>query len=128
MTAPGLAARRHPRAAWVRAKLREGLAREERSLLLLRVERCLPWRDIAAVMSDDRTAASEAALCKRFERLRAKAAPVVQGAGATLRVGATPTGPLLLEATRTSRAATAPPASAETVTPEPGAGVARRIT
>jgi len=27
---------------------------------------------IAAVMSDDRTAASEAPLCKRFERLRAK--------------------------------------------------------
>jgi RNA polymerase sigma factor (sigma-70 family) len=52
------------------AKLREDLDAEERSLLLLRIERRLPWKDIAAVMADEPTGATEAALRKRFERMR----------------------------------------------------------
>jgi len=54
------------------AKLREDLDAEERSLLLLRIERRLPWKDIAAVMADEPTGATEAALRKRFERMRVK--------------------------------------------------------
>jgi RNA polymerase sigma-70 factor, ECF subfamily len=54
------------------AELRDSLDREERSLLLLRIERKLPWKEVAAVMAEDGTPAAEAALRKRFERLRAK--------------------------------------------------------
>jgi len=54
------------------AKLRESLDPEERSLLLLRIERRLPWKEVVAVMADEGTPAAEAALRKRFERLRVK--------------------------------------------------------
>jgi RNA polymerase sigma-70 factor (ECF subfamily) len=54
------------------AELRESLDPEERSLLLLRVERRLPWKEIAAIMAEDGTPTAEAALRKRFERLRTK--------------------------------------------------------
>jgi len=54
------------------AELREQLDPEERSLLLLRVEQRLPWKEVAAIMADDGAPAAEAALRKRFERLRAR--------------------------------------------------------
>ena len=54
------------------ADLRDSLDPEERSLRLLRIERRLPWREIAAIMADDGTPAAAVALRKRFERLRTK--------------------------------------------------------
>jgi RNA polymerase sigma-70 factor (ECF subfamily) len=54
------------------AVIRDQLDPEERSLLLLRVERKLPWKEIAAVMAEEGMPAGEAALRKRFERLRDK--------------------------------------------------------
>jgi RNA polymerase sigma-70 factor (ECF subfamily) len=50
------------------AELRATLSPEEQTLLTLRVDRDLPWSEIARVLGDD--AASEAALRKRFERLK----------------------------------------------------------
>lgn len=49
------------------AKLREGLTPEERTLLILRVDRELSWKDVAHVMELD-----EPVLRKRFERIRRK--------------------------------------------------------
>jgi RNA polymerase sigma-70 factor (ECF subfamily) len=54
------------------AELRAKLDPEERSLLLLRIERRLPWKEVAAIMAEDGTPAAEAALRKRFERLRVR--------------------------------------------------------
>jgi RNA polymerase sigma-70 factor, ECF subfamily len=67
------------------AKLRAELDPEDQTLLILRVNRQLPWRDIARIMTDEGDASDDdelkrraAALRKRFERLkeelRAKAA------------------------------------------------------
>jgi RNA polymerase sigma-70 factor (ECF subfamily) len=54
------------------AEVREQLDAEERSLLLLRVERRLSWKEVAAIMAEDGTPPAEAALRKRFERLRVR--------------------------------------------------------
>lgn len=60
------------------AALRARLSDDERELLVLRVDRGLDWREIAAVLSDDdvvddaRRAAESAKLRKRFERLKEK--------------------------------------------------------
>jgi RNA polymerase sigma-70 factor (ECF subfamily) len=51
------------------AKIRDQLDPEDRSLLVLRVERDLKWKDIAIVMSERGRAVDERALRKRFERL-----------------------------------------------------------
>lgn len=48
-------------------RLREELSPEEQTLLVLRVDRALEWRDVAEVMD-----AEEPAIRKRFERLREK--------------------------------------------------------
>ncbi len=48
-------------------KLREELEPDEQTLLILRIDRALEWRDVAEVMDIE-----EATLRKRFERLRAK--------------------------------------------------------
>jgi RNA polymerase sigma-70 factor, ECF subfamily len=48
------------------AKLRERLEPDDQTLLILRVDRDLSWADVARVMDG----ASEAALRKRFERLK----------------------------------------------------------
>src|SRR5262249_29552253 len=53
------------------SEIRDTLDPEERSLILLRVERRLPWKEVAAIMTE-RGAAAEATLRKRFERLRVK--------------------------------------------------------
>jgi RNA polymerase sigma-70 factor (ECF subfamily) len=47
------------------SKLQASLDAEERSLLVLRVDKRLPWKEVASVMAVD-----AAALRKRFERLR----------------------------------------------------------
>jgi len=48
-------------------KLREELSPEEQTLLVLRIDRGLDWREVAEVVD-----AEEAAVRKRFERLRDK--------------------------------------------------------
>jgi RNA polymerase sigma-70 factor, ECF subfamily len=64
------------------AKLREILDPEERTLLILRVDRALPWRDVAHVLADEGVSApSEAALRKRFERLKEKLGKAARDAG-----------------------------------------------
>jgi RNA polymerase sigma-70 factor (ECF subfamily) len=49
------------------ARLRDSLAPDERTLLILRIDRELPWRDVARVMEVE-----EPVLRKRFERIRRK--------------------------------------------------------
>ena len=62
------------------AKLRESLEPDDQALLVLRVDKKLPWRDIARVLTEDDDDAPSAAeldkkaatLRKRFERLKAE--------------------------------------------------------
>lgn len=49
------------------ARIREALAPEERMLLGLRIDRDLPWDDVAAIMGEE-----AATLRKRFERLKVR--------------------------------------------------------
>jgi RNA polymerase sigma-70 factor (ECF subfamily) len=52
-------------------RLRAGLAPDERALLVLRLDRGLSWAEVALVLAEERGAAvDEAALRKRFERLK----------------------------------------------------------
>ena len=53
-------------------KLRESLEPEEQTLLILRVDKAMPWEDVAEVLRADGEPASPAALRKRFERLKEK--------------------------------------------------------
>jgi RNA polymerase sigma-70 factor (ECF subfamily) len=53
-------------------KLRESLDHEEQTLLILRVDKGMPWEDVAEVMRADGEPATPAALRKRFERLKEK--------------------------------------------------------
>ena len=53
-------------------KLRESLDPEEQTLLILRVDKAMPWEDVAEVLRADGEAATPAALRKRFERLKEK--------------------------------------------------------
>jgi RNA polymerase sigma-70 factor (ECF subfamily) len=63
------------------AKLREKLEPEERTLLILRVDRRLPWRDVAHVLSETDKAADEQTLWKRFERIKDKLRRMAQAEG-----------------------------------------------
>jgi RNA polymerase sigma-70 factor, ECF subfamily len=54
------------------AAIRDSLDPTERSLILLRIDRRLAWKDVAAIMTERGTPSGEAALRKRFERLREK--------------------------------------------------------
>jgi RNA polymerase sigma-70 factor (ECF subfamily) len=61
--------------SWAKERLRglqESLAPDERSLLLLRVEKDLSWREVAQIMSRPERPLDEAAVRKRFERLKSK--------------------------------------------------------
>jgi RNA polymerase sigma-70 factor, ECF subfamily len=58
------------------AELRASLTPEERTLLVLRIDRELPWADVARVLETD-----EPALRKRYERLRRKLQRAAQDAG-----------------------------------------------
>jgi RNA polymerase sigma-70 factor, ECF subfamily len=52
-------------------RLREGLSPDERTLLVLRVDRGLAWGEVALVLGDERgVPVEESALRKRFERLK----------------------------------------------------------
>lgn len=56
-------------------QIRDALEPDDRTLLILRVDRRLAWRDIAAVMADDDASKADltrhaASLRKRFERLK----------------------------------------------------------
>ncbi len=64
------------------AKLREALEPEETTLLILRVDRGLAWREVAMVLADEGAPpVSEAALRKRFERLKEKLGKAAKDAG-----------------------------------------------
>ena len=54
------------------ARVREKLTPEEQTLLVLRVDRDLPWREVAAILSRDGAPIDEGAIRKRFERLKEK--------------------------------------------------------
>jgi len=54
------------------ARIKGSLDPFERSLLLLRVEKGLPWKDVARIMAEEGEELAEAALRKRFARLRAR--------------------------------------------------------
>ena len=56
-------------------KLRAGLAPDERALLVLRLDRGLAWSEVALVLAEEQgEPVEEAALRKRFERLKDKLA------------------------------------------------------
>jgi RNA polymerase sigma-70 factor, ECF subfamily len=52
------------------AAIRDALAPEDRTLLVLRVDKRLEWKDIARVMSGEDGAVADAALAKESQRLR----------------------------------------------------------
>jgi RNA polymerase sigma-70 factor (ECF subfamily) len=52
------------------AELRRALSPEDQTLLVLRLDRDLPWRDVALVMAEEGVDVSEAALRKRYERIK----------------------------------------------------------
>ena len=52
------------------AKLRTALHPDEQSLLILRIDRELSWKEVAQVMSESGTPLNELAWRKRFERLK----------------------------------------------------------
>jgi RNA polymerase sigma-70 factor (ECF subfamily) len=62
-------------------QLRSTLTREEQSLLVLRVDRDLPWQEVAVALGAPDDAAGCAALRKRFERLKEKLAGVARSRG-----------------------------------------------
>jgi hypothetical protein len=45
------------------AKIKDSLTPGERSLLLLRVEKNLPWKEVAAIMAEEGETAAEAQHC-----------------------------------------------------------------
>jgi hypothetical protein len=53
-------------------KLRESLDHEEETLLTLRVDRAMPWEEVAGIIRVDGEPATPAALRERFERLKEK--------------------------------------------------------
>jgi RNA polymerase sigma-70 factor, ECF subfamily len=64
------------------AQLREALTPEEQTLLILRVDRGLSWREVANVLAEEeQVPASEQALRKRFERLKEKLGKVARDEG-----------------------------------------------
>lgn len=63
------------------ARLREQLGSEEQTLLILRVDRELSWREVGAIMAEENTPLSEAALAKRFQRVKDKLRKLAAEAG-----------------------------------------------
>ena len=62
-------------------QLRSLLTREEQSMLVLRIDRDLPWHEVAAAMGEADDAAGCAVLRKRFERLKEKLASSARSRG-----------------------------------------------
>jgi RNA polymerase sigma-70 factor (ECF subfamily) len=63
------------------SRLRAALTPDERALLVLRVDRDLSWSEIATALTTGRRAPDEAALRKRFERLKVKLRKLAQAEG-----------------------------------------------
>jgi RNA polymerase sigma-70 factor, ECF subfamily len=63
------------------ARLREQLDPEERTLLVLRVDRGLEWDEVAEVLAEEGSPPNAAALRKRFERLKDKLARLAREQG-----------------------------------------------
>lgn len=62
-------------------RLRARLEPEEQTLLVLRLDRDLAWKEVAAVLAEDGAPLDEAALRKRFERLKTKLADMAREEG-----------------------------------------------
>jgi RNA polymerase sigma-70 factor, ECF subfamily len=75
-------AARHERQAEGFAQLRAALDQEEQSLLALRIDQELSWREVAEVLAPPGAPApSEAAVRKRFERTKEKVAALARDRG-----------------------------------------------
>jgi len=73
---------RHEWRAQQLARLRRALAEDEQTLLILRVDRGLSWSEVAEVLAgEDGARPEEAALRKRFERLKEKLARAAREEG-----------------------------------------------
>jgi RNA polymerase sigma-70 factor (ECF subfamily) len=64
------------------AKLRESLDSDEQTLLILRVDRNLSWKDVVQVFAAEGQPVDEAALRKRFERVQDQATQAGDRGGA----------------------------------------------
>jgi RNA polymerase sigma-70 factor (ECF subfamily) len=62
-------------------RLRGELSPDERTLLVLRLDRDLEWDEVSTVLAGDGDEVSAAALRKRFERLKAKLARLARERG-----------------------------------------------
>jgi len=62
-------------------QLRAGLADDEQTILILRIDRGLSWREVAHVLSTPELPIDEAALRKRFERLKTRLRELARTAG-----------------------------------------------
>jgi len=62
-------------------RLREKLEPEEQTLLTLRIDRDMSWREVADVLSTDGERVEEVALRKRYERLKDKLARAARDEG-----------------------------------------------
>ncbi len=62
-------------------RLREKLAPDEQSLLVLRLDRGLSWREVATVLAQDGEDVDETVLRKRFERLKDRLAQMAREEG-----------------------------------------------
>jgi RNA polymerase sigma-70 factor (ECF subfamily) len=62
-------------------RLRARLEPDEQTLLVLRLDRALSWREVATVLAEDGAPVDEAALRKRFERLKDKLARMAREEG-----------------------------------------------
>jgi RNA polymerase sigma-70 factor, ECF subfamily len=62
-------------------QLRSALRPEERSLLVLRIDQRLSWREIAEVMRAEGDLVEEAALRKRFERVKTRLGEIARTRG-----------------------------------------------
>jgi RNA polymerase sigma-70 factor (ECF subfamily) len=63
------------------AELRRQLSPEDQTLLVLRLDRNLPWREIAQVLAEDGVDVTEAALRKRYERIKERVRELAIAAG-----------------------------------------------
>lgn len=63
------------------ARLRSALDPEERTLLVLRLDRELSWNEVAEVLSSEGEPLDSAAVRKRFERVKAKLAKLAREQG-----------------------------------------------
>jgi RNA polymerase sigma-70 factor (ECF subfamily) len=78
MSSPGSALER--RSAEVQ-RLRQHLSDVEQTLLVLRVDRQLSWREVAEVMADEGEPVDEGTLRKRYERVKTKLARLAKDEG-----------------------------------------------